>query len=419
MSEEIHVKVTRSGNRRFLIMYFDDPASGKRLQRSTKQTRRKDAEKEAGKWEAELREGRYKPPSKVTWEEFRTLFLAEHENAPAATYRNYATALRTVTKHCKVERLSDLTVERLDALGKAMREKGNSIATVRSYLNQIQVALNWAKSKKFIHEAIDVPMPKRPKGTKIMRGRPITGEEFDRMLDKIEAGIVASGKGRSRKTRKRKLGAEAMERKREAQEKVAAANRPAWERLLRGLWMSGLRLGEAVNLTWDDPAWPMLVLTGKKPLLWIPAACQKSGRDSLTPLTPDFYRFLVEETPDDQRKGLVFPLASKDGSRLRNANYVGRVISAAGRLAGIVTDSDEGRFATAHDLRRAFGCRWSLKVMPAVLKDLMRHQDISTTMKYYVGQNAEAMAAAIWAADDASPGSAVGTSVSTRSSDVQ
>ena len=28
----------------------------------------------------------------------------------------------------------------------------------------------------------------------------------------------------------------------------------------------------------------------------------------------------------------------------------------------------------------------------------MRHEDIGTTMKYYVGQNAEAMADAVWAA---------------------
>jgi integrase len=52
----------------------------------------------------------------------------------------------------------------------------------------------------------------------------------------------------------------------------------------------------------------------------------------------------------------------------------------------------------AHDLRRAFGFRWALLVFPVVLRELMRHEDIATTMKYYVGQNAEATADAIWAA---------------------
>jgi hypothetical protein len=36
--------------------------------------------------------------------------------------------------------------------------------------------------------------------------------------------------------------------------------------------------------------------------------------------------------------------------------------------------------------------------MPTVLRELMRHADINTTMKYYVGQNAEATADAIWKA---------------------
>ena len=39
--------------------------------RSTGTRKRKQAEKFAAKWEAELPEGRYKSPSKITWGEFR------------------------------------------------------------------------------------------------------------------------------------------------------------------------------------------------------------------------------------------------------------------------------------------------------------------------------------------------------------
>lgn len=52
--------------------------------------------------------------------------------------------------------------------------------------------------------------------------------------------------------------------------------------------------------------------------------------------------------------------------------------------------------ASAHDLRRSFGFRWSRRVMPAVLKELMRHASIETTMTFYVGQNAEATADELW-----------------------
>ena len=38
------------------------------------------------------------------------------------------------------------------------------------------------------------------------------------------------------------------------------------------------------------------------------------------------------------------------------------------------------------------------EAMPSVLQQLMRHEDITTTLKYYVGQDAEAMADVLYAA---------------------
>lgn len=39
-------------------------------------------------------------------------------------------------------------------------------------------------------------------------------------------------------------------------------------------------------------------------------------------------------------------------------------------------------FASAHDLRRSFGFRWSRRVMPTILRELMRHESIDTTMRF-------------------------------------
>jgi hypothetical protein len=47
--------------------------------------------------------------------------------------------------------------------------------------------------------------------------------------------------------------------------------------------------------------------------------------------------------------------------------------------------------------------------MPAVLQQLMRHKDISRTMRFYVGKNAEATADAVWEA-----ASRINTSVNSR-----
>lgn len=77
-------------------------------------------------------------------------------------------------------------------------------------------------------------------------------------------------------------------------------------------------------------------------------------------------------------------------------------MSAIGESAGVVVDEREvdgetvRKFASAHDLRRAFGQRWASRVMPTVLRELMRHASIATTMAYYVGSNAEATADVLW-----------------------
>lgn len=61
----------------------------------------------------------------------------------------------------------------------------------------------------------------------------------------------------------------------------------------------------------------------------------------------------------------------------------------------------ENKFASAHDLRRSFGERWSLDVMPQTLMQLMRHESMETTLKFYVGRNAEKVADTLYQAAEA------------------
>jgi integrase len=70
-------------------------------------------------------------------------------------------------------------------------------------------------------------------------------------------------------------------------------------------------------------------------------------------------------------------------------------------------------FATAHDLRRAFGFRWSRRVMPAVLHELMRYESVETTMRYYVGTNAEATADELWKSVEGQGGNTLGNTPAT------
>lgn len=138
-------------------------------------------------------------------------------------------------------------------------------------------------------------------------------------------------------------------------------------------------------------------------MLRIPAALEKGNQDRTLPIVPEFAEFLAE-TPADQRTGCVFhPLAYRvKGPRL-TAHRVGEIVSAIGKKSGVKVNTDQAgkvKFASAHDLRRSFGERWA----PQVLMELMRHENIQTTLKFYVGRNAQATAEAPWKAHDRDSG---------------
>ena len=84
-------------------------------------------------------------------------------------------------------------------------------------------------------------------------------------------------------------------------------------------------------------------------------------------------------------------------------NAVGKTISRIGESAGIaVGKGSRGRrkFCSAHDLRRSFGQRWAAHVKPVILKTMMRHASIDTTLNYYICDDAEQIADVLWAVHD-------------------
>jgi integrase len=233
--------------------------------------------------------------------------------------------------------------------------------------------MRWAHREGLLTTLPTFNMPKRAKRSKSMRGRPITGEEFDRMIEATPAVV----------------------------ENAAAKS---WQFYLRGLWESGLRLMESLSLRWDDKPGAIVVdLSGRRPMLRIPAEAQKSNCDQLLPITPEFAALLLS-VPEADRRGRVFKLLERDGS-LFNAtkDRVSRTVTAIGTKAGVVVDERQKgdttvkKYASAHDLRRGFGRRWAAKIsQPTVLRELMRHATLTTTLEYYVGTDAEATADALW-----------------------
>ena len=178
---------------------------------------------------------------------------------------------------------------------------------------------------------------------------------------------------------------------------VGEAAAPRWAFYLRGLWASGLRLAESLELFWDREDKLHPVLTGRFPMLRIPADLEKGHKDRLLPMAPEFAR-LLETVPESERSGAVFRLDRFDGKAGRPAvDCVSKIVSKIGAKAKVRVDVK--KTASAHDLRRAFGERWAARLMPAQLMELMRHESIETTLSYYVGRNAERTAAILWDED--------------------
>ncbi|WP_339732708.1 site-specific integrase [uncultured Gimesia sp.] len=291
------------------------------------------------------------------------------------TSEKISATLNAVERIVRPRLLLQVDANAISKIVKHHRKDGLQEITIRSNLAHLKSALNWAKSIKLITVVPDFPKLKRARTEKAMRGRPLCLEEFERMLAAVS-------------------------------EICGEKQADSWRFYLWGLWCSGLRLAESLELYWDREDRLSIDLTGKYPMLRIRAEAEKGNKDRLLPIVPEFAEFL-EAVPLEKRIGPVFnPQAQKKRGKRLLASTVSKKIADIGERANIVvgdignkdkkTGQRKRRFASAHDLRRSFGERWSLRVMPQALMQLMRHESMETTLKFYVGRNAEKVAESIW-----------------------
>jgi len=145
MSDTIKVKVTKHAGRKYLIMYYDDPITGKREQRSTKQMRRREAEREAAKWEGDLRAGRYKPQSRITWEEFRERYgLEKLSGHPRKTQEAADSVFNHVERIINPKHLSSMNAATLSGFQAELRKTGLAETSIAGYLGHLRASLGWA-----------------------------------------------------------------------------------------------------------------------------------------------------------------------------------------------------------------------------------------------------------------------------------
>lgn len=357
----VKVTVVRFSGREHLMLRYTDPVTKKRVHKSADTANKKEAERAAALWEQELNSGTFKPVAQKTWEEFRHDFETEHMTHQSESYWALCqSTLNGFEKITGIVKLSD-AYRLLNVYEQALRRSGLSVNSIHTYFKQMRVALNWASERGYLApQKVKVPAGSEDP----MKGRAIEDAEFPLMLAAVDEVIP----------------------------EYAAQ----WKHYLTGLWLSGLRRAESLILSWDSDA-PFCI--HRADMFWkfrIRAKAQKNRKGQLCVMTPDFVEWLQKETPVEARVGLVFNPVGQRGDRMI-PNEVGRLISAIGRKAVILTDAGTDKYATAHDLRRSFGTRWASRVMPADLKELMRHDSIETTMKYYISQETDKLAARLLA----------------------
>lgn len=368
--KEINVIVVRRKGRKFLYLRYECPVTGEKLEKSSGETTEREARKRAGEWQAELIAGGGKSSS-AKWQEFRLRYEEDKVfGLRAGTSDKISSMFNVVEETMRPDNLRRITPQWLTTLQKRLLEAGREPATVESICRHLKAALNWAKEQGIVQQVAKFPKLNKVRTAKQMKGRPITAEEFERMLQAIE---------------------KTMKPRQHASMKF----------LLNGLWLSGLRLGEALSLTWDQWADGIRVdMSGKFVKLLIPLESEKGGQDRTYPVTPDFAEFL-RSVPPDERNGLVFNPILHRGVCHR-LDTVSKSIVGIGEAAQVKVDEKPGKskdkprivvWASAHDLRRAFGFRWSRRVNSMVLKELMRHASVATTEQFYVGIQADETAA--------------------------
>jgi integrase len=388
MTDEIEVKVHSFGPGRALSLVYYDPVTGKKVAKSSGTRDEREAERAAAVLQDELSSGRYSAPSRMTWAEFRKRLELEKLAAMPESKGAYRSCLNVFERVVGPDKLAKVTTALMSDFSAKCRKANVTESTLHKHLRHLKSVFRWAAKQGLLAKAPSIDMPKLPGGYR-GKHRPPSLEEVEKLL------MVAP--------------------------RVRPRDFPAWQRLIIGASLCGLRLSELVALRWHDddaPAGFTLDVSGPEPVFHIRGSDQKSGKSETAPCAPDFGDWVCDQTREAERVGRVFPLPNKLGGNLKPGK-VGGIVSRIGKRSGVVLGSvdkvsrdNQGRVVrttikahpTIHDLRRSFASKWARLVPAPVLQRLCRHASINTTQTYYVHLRVEDIGADLRAALGATGG---------------
>jgi integrase len=300
------------------------PGTRKRRSKSARTADPGLAERRRQELEYELNHGLHAEPVRMTWGEFSELYAAEKmADRRPKTGKRWAETSASLVRLAAPRSLAAVDAALVGRYAAGMRRDGLAKATVAGRLAYLRAALRWAARRGLIPAAPAVEMPTLPRTYPVQT---VSHEGFLRLLAACPSG--------------------------------------GWRLLVHTAWHTGMRRGELLALEWGpEGGRPWVDLRAGRVL--IPAAWCKADADSWLPLHPDLLAVLSAAWPGPGPVCDVGVGYHEAGPRFR----------AIARAAGLSV--------TMHDLRRSFGTRYAALVPAQVLQRLMRHANISTTMRYY------------------------------------
>lgn len=369
------VYVIEREGRGFVFRWKDE--TGKWTEKKCYARTRRSAERAASDHEKELMKATNGEPEIRTWADFCDRYQEDHlQNTSTGNQAKWDGVRKHFREYLESQGMPEpsnlpilaIKVDLLFAFEAWMKRKMGSAATVHSYMKTLRAGLSFAAEIEWM-----MPIPRRrkrrgtqeeaPEETEKMKGRPVTGEEVDRLLWAVD---------------------KVLEKPRQE----------GFRQIIKAYWYGGLRRGEPLDFHWSLLTHHRPQLDGDFPVVYY-SSLQKNRKNQRIAITKEFAALLESMRKPD---GWVFNPLGKNGDRLRTGNSLGRVMKSIAVRANVVlaskTDDADAVYATAQNLRQGLAHRLhAAGVPPATLKHVMRHSDWKTTMLFYVGHEEKDAAA--------------------------
>jgi integrase len=318
-----------------------DGKTWKERWRSTKTTVKKEAETLRRRLERELDEGKLQD-EEMRWEDFSVEFLDKHAGRKAPTTQlAYRLCLEMVGKTVKPRYVSSVTTSLLEDFANARLKDGVKEPTVNKELRHLKAALRWALRRGYLKAVPDfsgvfIRTDAQPPVA-------ISEDDFVTIIKALESPKL----------------------------KLEHRSKGWWRTFLYLAYYLGLRRGELVGLTWNRVRFDTQEIN-------IAAQTSKGRKHRVLPLHPALANILKrwqEEQKASESGAEVLPWHHDTYRSLYDDWHA--IQSAAGIKEGEHYVPKDFRSSCASELIRA-------GVPTAVVKDMLGHQHITTTERYYI-----------------------------------